>query len=138
MVDAHTTGKDRRAAGTGTGEAARLFLAWLAADANPALTKIIQAWLWQPGCGGPGVLPVSAWDVARLRAEILAAWPPAPASRAPERRPRAGSPQAEPASPGDPGAACARRPAAPGTHDSRPRPEIVKECWWCLPSSRLS
>ncbi len=83
-MDAHMTGKHSRAAGTG--DAARGFLAWLAADANPVLTRIIQAWLWQPGSGGLGVAPASAWDIALLRAEILAAWPPPPGSREPEGR----------------------------------------------------
>jgi hypothetical protein len=86
-VHAHTTGQDRRAAGMDTGDAARRFLAWLATDANPALTKIIQAWLWLPACSsGPGALTFSAWDVARLRAEVLAAWPQAPGPHAPQGR----------------------------------------------------
>ncbi|HUY48551.1 MAG TPA: hypothetical protein VMV92_22995 [Streptosporangiaceae bacterium] len=83
-VHAHMTRNDCRATGTGTGEAAGRFLAWLAADANPALTKIIQSWLWQPGCsGGLGAPAVCAWDVARLRAEILATLH-APGSHAPQ------------------------------------------------------
>ena len=86
-MHAHTTGQDRRAVVMNTGDAARNFLAWLAADANPALTRIIQAWLWLPACaGGPGELPVCAWDVARLRAEILAAWPQALGPGAPHGR----------------------------------------------------
>ena len=88
LVHVHTTGQDCRATGMNTGEAARRFQAWLAADVNPALTKIIQAWLWLPACsGGPGELPVSAWDVARLRAEILAAWPQALGPAAPQGPP---------------------------------------------------
>src|ERR1039457_3810910 len=86
LVHVHTTGQDCRATGMNTGEAARRFQAWLAADANPALTRIIQAWLWLPACaGGPGELPVCAWDVARLRGDPggLAASPrPGSAARA--------------------------------------------------------
>jgi hypothetical protein len=52
-VHAHTTGQDRRAAGMGPGDAARKFLAWLAASANPALTASVQAWLWRPACSIP-------------------------------------------------------------------------------------
>lgn len=52
------------------------FMAWLANDANPLLNAIIQGWLWQPShLGGLGALAESAWDVALLRAEIIAAWP---------------------------------------------------------------
>lgn len=82
-MQARMTGQARRAAGIDTEEAARNFLAWLAADANPALTEIIQTWLWLPAhCGGPGALRVSPGDAARIRAEVLAAWPQAAGPRA--------------------------------------------------------
>ena len=59
------------------GEAARRFLAWLADDGNTTLTELIQSWLWQPSdTGGLGVLAESAWDLALLRAEVLALWQP--------------------------------------------------------------
>lgn len=58
-----------------TADAAGQFLAWLAADTNRALTELIQHWLWQPAdSGGLGALAESAWDVAVLRAEIIATW----------------------------------------------------------------
>ena len=125
-MDAHMTGKGCRAAGTGTGEAARRFLAWLAADANPALTGIIQAWLWQPCSGGPGVLPASAWDVALLRAEILATWPGLARTRKAGRSVR--PPAAEPAS------AWGLAIAVPSAQEGSAHPavvppmSIVKEC----------
>jgi len=79
-MDAHTTGNQSRAAGTGTGEPARRFPARLTTGASPALTRVSDARLGRPGtCGGPGALP-PARDVALLRAGILAAWPQAPAS----------------------------------------------------------
>ena len=57
------------------------FAAWLAADANPALARLICAWLREPR-GSAGKAPACVWDVAVLRAEILATWPPG-AARAP-------------------------------------------------------
>ncbi len=57
-----------------TAEAAEQFLTWLARDTNWALTELIQTWLSQPAdSGGLGVLADSAWDVAMLRAEVVAA-----------------------------------------------------------------
>ena len=74
------TGTHLRAAGADRRDTAARFLAWLAADANPALTKIIQSWLCQRR-GAQGDLATTAWDVALLRAEVLAAWPPASSPR---------------------------------------------------------
>jgi hypothetical protein len=82
------TGRNCQAAGTGAGDQARRFLAWSADDASTALTRIIQAWLWLPASsGGPGAPRASAWDVARLRAEVVAAWPPVPGTGAAQGRP---------------------------------------------------
>lgn len=68
-------GKGCQATEIGTGEAASKFAAWLAEDANPALTEIIRTWLWLPAeSGGLSALAESAWDVAALRAEVLAGW----------------------------------------------------------------
>lgn len=53
------TGTGARAAGMDTPITANRFLAWLADDANPALTRLIQAWLWQPGSDRPRILPAS-------------------------------------------------------------------------------
>lgn len=54
-------------------EAARQFAAWLTDDANPVLSELIMRWLWQPpDAGGLGSLAESAWDVALLRAEVVA------------------------------------------------------------------
>ena len=80
------TGRSCRVAGTGTGDQARRFVAWLADDAGLALTRIIQAWLRLPASSGPGVLRASAWDVARLRAGVLAAWPQVPGTVAAQGR----------------------------------------------------
>ena len=43
--------------------------------AHILLTEVIQTWLWQPpDRGGLGALAESAWDVALLRAEVVANW----------------------------------------------------------------
>lgn len=53
------------------------FATWLTDDANPALSEVIQLWLWQPpDRGGLGALAESVYDVAVLRAEIIASWTP--------------------------------------------------------------
>jgi hypothetical protein len=81
------TGRSCRAAGTGMEDAAGRFLAWLADDASLALTRIIRAWLWLPASsGGPGALRASAWDVAQLRAGVLAAWAQVPGTVAAQGR----------------------------------------------------
>ncbi len=72
-------GRDYQATDIDTGEAARRFMAWLTDDTNAALTEVIQTWLWLPAdSGGLGALAESAWDVALLRAEVVAAWRPEP------------------------------------------------------------
>jgi hypothetical protein len=72
-----------------TGEAARRFLTWLADESNVALTEIIQMGLWLPAdSGGLGALAESVWELALLRAEVVAAWHQVPARRAPEGRAR--------------------------------------------------
>jgi hypothetical protein len=72
-------GKDYQATDIDTGELARRFLAWLADDANTALTEVIQTWLWLPAdSGGLGALAESVWDVALLRAAVIAVWRPTP------------------------------------------------------------
>lgn len=75
----YVIGRDYQATEIDPGDVARRFLAWLAEDANTALTEVIQTWLWLPAdSGGLGALAESAWDVALLRAEIISAWRPAP------------------------------------------------------------
>ena len=70
----YVIGRGYQATEIDTAEAARRFAAWLARDANPALTEVIQHWLWQPpDAGGLGALVESAWDVAVLRAEVVTA-----------------------------------------------------------------
>jgi len=69
------------------GEAARRFLDWLADEARTTLTELIQGWLWQPtDTGGLGVLAESAWDLALLRAEVVARWQPHSDTRAQDGR----------------------------------------------------
>jgi hypothetical protein len=76
------------------GQASRV-TAWLAADAGPALTRLIGAWLREPR-GGASKAPACVWDVAVLRAEILATWPPG-AARAPAPSCEPGPGKARPA-----------------------------------------
>jgi hypothetical protein len=123
VVQEDTTGTLHRVAGLDTGDAARQFLAWLGDEANPALTKVIQGWLWQRALGGPAAC---AWDVALLRAEVLATWPQPhipgqsrPAGQ-PVRRPGHPSQRGQgvtPPLPSAPGPRGPRRPA--GSGDSR-------------------
>jgi hypothetical protein len=71
----YVIGRTYRATEIDAGEAAGKFLAWLADDANKALTDLIGTWLWQPpDAGGLGVLAESQWEIAVLRAEIAATW----------------------------------------------------------------
>ncbi len=71
-------GRDYQATDIDTGEVARRFVAWLADDANAALTEVIQTWLCLPAdSGGLGALAESAWDIALLRAEVVAVCRPA-------------------------------------------------------------
>lgn len=79
------------------GKAARRFLAWLADEANPALTRAIHSWMWEPAeAGGLGALAESADELSALRAEIIAACQtattgqPAEASHPAEPGPAAG------------------------------------------------
>ena len=75
----YVIGRDYQATDIETGDVARRFLAWLADDANGALTEVIQTWLWLPAdSGGLGALAESAWDVALLRAEVIMVWRAAP------------------------------------------------------------
>jgi hypothetical protein len=63
-------------------EATRRFLAWLADAANPALTDLVQIWMWRPpDSGGLGALAESPGDVARLRAQAAATWQHDPGDR---------------------------------------------------------
>ncbi len=56
-------------------DAARRFLAWLADTANPALTDLVQTWMWRPpDSGGLGALAETPDDVALLRAQVEAIW----------------------------------------------------------------
>jgi hypothetical protein len=71
------------------GHASR-FPAGLAAGAGPALTRFIGAWLREPDSGADSAW-ASAWDVAVLRAGVLATWPPdAARAPAPSREPGPG------------------------------------------------
>lgn len=106
-MDELLTSRNRQPASTPAPGQASRFPAWLAADAGPALTRLIGAWLREPPGGADGA-PACAWDVAGLRAGIWAAWPPG-AARA----------SVQPCPPGDPGpgsarpaASCAGRPRA--------------------------
>jgi len=68
-------GRKYQASEINVAETAGRFVAWLADDANPVLTGLLQRWLSQPSDrGGLGVLAESAGDLARLRAEVIAAW----------------------------------------------------------------
>lgn len=67
----YVIGRDCQATEIDVAEAARRFAAWLADAANPALTEVIQTWLWRPAdAGGLGALAESPADIARLRAHI--------------------------------------------------------------------
>jgi hypothetical protein len=78
-VRVYVIGRDYQATDIDTEELARRFVAWLADDANAALTEVIQTWLRLPAdSGGLGALVESAWDVALLRAEVIAVWRPGP------------------------------------------------------------
>ncbi len=71
----YVIGRDYQATEIDVADAAGRFMAWLVDSANPALTEVIQAWLWQPAdAGGLGALAESMGDVALLRAELVAAW----------------------------------------------------------------
>ena len=71
----YVIGRGCQATDISVAEAAGRFIAWLADDANGLLTEVIQTWLWQPpDRGGLGALAESAWDVALLRAEVVANW----------------------------------------------------------------
>jgi hypothetical protein len=51
------------------------FSAWLADDANPVLSEIICGWLRQsPRHGGLGAVAGTVYDLALLRAEVVASW----------------------------------------------------------------
>jgi len=74
-VRVYVIGRDYQATEIDVADAARRFMAWLIDATNPALTEVIQAWLWQPAdAGGLGALAESAGDVAALRAELVAGW----------------------------------------------------------------
>jgi hypothetical protein len=86
-VRVYVIARGYQAADIDTGEAAARFLAWLAGDTNPALTKIIQTWLMLPAdAGGLGALADSPGDLAELRAGVIATWRQA-ARPAPDPRP---------------------------------------------------
>jgi hypothetical protein len=73
-MDESLTSRNVQPASTPAAGQARRFVAWLADDAGPALARLICAWLREP-CGSAGNAPECVWDVAVLRAEILATWP---------------------------------------------------------------
>ena len=109
-MDESLTSRNVQPASTPIAGQACRFLAWLAQDGNPALTRLIYAWLREPR-GSASNAPACAWDVAVLRAEILATWPPG-AARAPapscepgpgKARPAASYAERQPAAPACPG-----------------------------------
>jgi hypothetical protein len=70
-VRVYVIGRNCQATEIDVTEAARRFAAWLADPANPALTEVIQTWLWSPAdAGGLGALAESLADITRLRANI--------------------------------------------------------------------
>jgi hypothetical protein len=74
-VRVYVIGRGYQATDINVAEAAGRFITWLADDANALLTEVIKTWLWQPpDTGGLGALAESAWDVAVLRAEVIANW----------------------------------------------------------------
>jgi hypothetical protein len=84
----YVIGRDYQATEIDAGDAARRFMTWLLADeGNPALTEVIQSWLWQPpDAGGLGALAESGRDVAALRTEIAALWRRVEQRREPDGR----------------------------------------------------
>ena len=87
LVRVFVIGRGYQATDINVAEAAGRFIAWLADDANALLTDAIQTWLWQPpDAGGLGALAESAWDVAVLRAEVVANWRHDPGHRPAEGR----------------------------------------------------
>jgi len=108
-MDESLTSRNVQPASTPGAGQARRFAAWLADDANPALTRLICAWLREPR-GSADSAPACAWDVAVLRAGILATWPPG-AARAPAPSREPGPGKARPAA-SDAG----RHPAALACH----------------------
>lgn len=68
-------GRNYQATEIDAADAARRFVAWLADAANPALTGLVQTWLWRPpDAGGLGALAETPADVDRLRAQVTAVW----------------------------------------------------------------
>jgi hypothetical protein len=68
----YVTDKDYQATEIDTGDAARMFLTWLADEGSPVLGRAIGNWLWQPQeAGGLGALADSDTDVAALCAEVV-------------------------------------------------------------------
>jgi hypothetical protein len=104
-MDGSLTSRNVQHASTLAAGQVRRFAAWLADDAGPALARLICGWLREPR-GSAGDAPACAWDVAVLRAGILATWPPG-AARAPEPSCEPGPGKAWPAS-----SYARRRPAA--------------------------
>ena len=82
-------GRNYQATEIDVADAAGRFIAWLVSDANPVLTTLLQRWLSEPSDkGGLAVVAESAGDLARLRAEVLAAWQQAPGRCGPDRQVR--------------------------------------------------
>jgi len=104
-MDESLTSRNVQPASTPAADQASRFAVWLADDANPALARLICAWLREPR-GSAGNAPACAWDVAVLRAGILATWPPG-AARAPAPPCEPGPGKARPAA-----SYAGRRPAA--------------------------
>ena len=109
-MDESLTSRNVQPASTPIAGQACRFLAWLAQDGNPALTRLIYAWLREPR-GSADSAPACVWDVAVLRAETLATWP-ASAGHAPatpcepgpgKARPAASYAERQPAAPACPG-----------------------------------
>jgi hypothetical protein len=73
-MDESLTSRNLQPASIPIADQPRSFLARLAEDGNPALTRLVCAWLREPR-GSADSAPACVWDVAVLRAEILATWP---------------------------------------------------------------
>jgi hypothetical protein len=67
--------KDHQPTDIDVAELASRFSTWLTDDANSVLSEIIWGWLQQPPeNGGLGALDGTIYDIALLRAEVIANW----------------------------------------------------------------
>ena len=67
--------KDHQPTDIDVADLASRFSSWLTDDANAVLSEIIWGWLQQPPeNGGLGALDGTIFDIALLRAEVIASW----------------------------------------------------------------